>query len=49
MPLALSDHQLDAVLRAAQPLPVGDRAAFLEALAQAWLTTGRSVTGSSTW
>jgi hypothetical protein len=35
MPLALSDNQLDAVLRAAQPLPVGDRAAFLEALAQA--------------
>jgi hypothetical protein len=35
MPLALSDSQLDAVLRAAQPLPVDDRAAFLEALAQA--------------
>jgi hypothetical protein len=33
--LRLTDAQLDAVLRAAQPLAPADRGAFLEALAQA--------------
>jgi hypothetical protein len=34
-PLALTDQQLDAVLRAAEPLLPRDRGPFLEALAQA--------------
>jgi hypothetical protein len=32
MPLALTDTQVDAVIRAAAPLPVAERAAFLEEL-----------------
>jgi hypothetical protein len=32
MPLALSDAQVDAVVRAAQPLAPADRGAFLEEL-----------------
>jgi hypothetical protein len=32
-PLALSDEQLDAVLRAARPLRVADRDAFLQEVA----------------
>jgi hypothetical protein len=32
-PVALTDDQLDAVMRAAQPLAVGDRDAFLQAVA----------------
>jgi hypothetical protein len=34
-PLALTDEQLDAVMRAAQPLAIGDRAAFLQDVAAA--------------
>jgi hypothetical protein len=34
-PLALTDEQLDAVYRAAQPLDVDLRAAFLETVARA--------------
>lgn len=33
-PLRLSDSQMDAVMRAAQPLAPNVRVAFLEALAQ---------------
>jgi hypothetical protein len=32
-PLSLSDEQLDALLRAAEPLQPGDRTSFLEAVA----------------
>jgi hypothetical protein len=35
IPLALTDEQMDSVLRAAAPLQPRDRAPFLEALAQA--------------
>jgi hypothetical protein len=34
-PLRLTDSQLDAIFRAAQPLPVGDRDAFLRDVAAA--------------
>ena len=34
-PLALSDAQMDAILTAARPLSVADRAAFLEEVAAA--------------
>jgi hypothetical protein len=37
-PLALTDDQMSAVLRAAEPLLPGDRTPFLEALAQALAT-----------
>jgi hypothetical protein len=33
-PLALSDTELDQIFRAAQPLPVADRDAFLRAVAE---------------
>jgi hypothetical protein len=35
MPLALTDHQMDVILRAARPLDPGLRAPFLEAVAHA--------------
>ena len=34
-PLSLSDEQMDAIMRAAQPLPPGERSSFLEAVATA--------------
>jgi hypothetical protein len=34
-PIALSDSQLDAIVRAAAPLAPADRAKFLEAVAEA--------------
>jgi hypothetical protein len=34
-PIALSDEQMSAILRAAEPLHVADRSAFLEAVASA--------------
>lgn len=35
MPLALSDHELDIVMRAAAPLPRARRNEFLQAIAEA--------------
>jgi hypothetical protein len=39
-PISLSDQQLDAVLRAAEPLLPCDRGPFLEALAQPLIRDG---------
>jgi hypothetical protein len=43
MPLKLSDAELDAVLQAARPLPIGMRDPFLQAVAHA--LAGRDVIG----
>jgi hypothetical protein len=43
LPVRLTDEQLDAIFRAAQPLAVGDRGAFLQEVAAA--LQGRSEIG----
>jgi hypothetical protein len=46
LPLKLSDQELDHILAAARPLPVGARDAFLQSVARA--LSGRDVVGPGT-